>query len=456
MEARILTDIGDIAAGRLDATQLAANFADAHPPLSPAQAVVEANRCYFCHDAPCVEACPTGIDVPSFIRKIATGNLLGSAHTILKANILGGSCARVCPTEELCERACVHTTQDHRPIQIGALQRHATDWLMEQGEAAQRRITPFERAAPTGRRIAVVGAGPAGLACAHGLARHGHDVTIFDMRPKPGGLNEYGIAAYKVPDDYAQREIDFVLAIGGITIEYGVGLGRDITLDALRRDFDAVFLGIGQAGVNALGLAGEEYAGVRDAIDFIAELRQAPKDQVAVGRRVIVIGGGNTAIDAATQARRLGSEDVTIVYRRGPERMTATADEQAWAQTNNVRIRHWAAPVRLLERETTVTGVEFARTALDPAGRLTMTDETFVLAADMVLKAIGQNFVSDPIAADLMPELRDGRIAVDADRRTSLPGVFAGGDCVAGADLTVTAVQDGKLAAAAIHRDLTA
>jgi dihydropyrimidine dehydrogenase (NAD+) subunit PreT len=450
-----LSEIGDIAPGRLDAARLAANFADAHPPLSPAQAVVEANRCYFCYDAPCVEACPTDIDIPSFIRKIATGNLRGSAQTILEANILGGSCARVCPTEELCERACVHTAQESKPIEIGALQRHATDWLMD------RDIAPFDRAAPSGRRIAVVGAGPAGLACAHGLARHGHDVTIFEVQPKPGGLNEYGIAAYKVADDFAQREVGFILSIGGIQIEYGKTLGRDITLDALRRDFDAVFLGLGQAGVKALGLAGETMAGVRDAIDFIAELRQAPKDRVAVGRRVVVIGGGNTAIDAATQAHRLGAEDVTIVYRRGPEQMTATGEEQAWAQTNNVRIRHWAAPTRLISgtpspgpapQNETVTGVEFARTKIDATGRLTLTNETFVLAADMVLKAIGQNFVSDPV--DGGPAVRDGRIVVDADRRTSLPGVYAGGDCVPGADLTVVAVQDGKRAAEAIHRQL--
>ena len=443
-----MSEIGDIAPGRLNAAQLAANFGDAHPPLSPAQAVVEANRCYFCYDAPCIEACPTDIDIPLFIRKIATGNLRGSAQTILEANILGGSCARVCPTEELCERACVHTAQEAKPIEIGALQRHATDWLME------REIAPFARAAATGRRIAVVGAGPAGLACAHGLARHGHDVTIFEARPKPGGLNEYGIAAYKVADDFAQREVGFILAIGGISIEYGKALGRDITLDVLRRDFDAVFLGLGQAGVKALGLAGEAMAGVRDAIEFIAELRQAPKDRVAVGRRVVVIGGGNTAIDAATQARRLGAEDVTIVYRRGPEQMTATGEEQAWAQTNNVRIRHWAAPIRLVSAPSqTVTGVEFARTTIDAAGRVTLTDETFVLAADMVLKAIGQSFVADPV--DGGPAVRDGRIVVDADRRTSLDGVYAGGDCVPGADLTVAAVQDGKLAAAAIHRQLS-
>ncbi len=440
--------MSDIAAGRLSAERLAANFADAHPPLSPAQAVAEAERCHLCYDAPCVEACPTGIDIPGFIGRIATGNLRGAAQTILEANILGGSCARVCPTEELCERACVHTAQDAQPIRIGALQRHATDWLMDSG------IAPFHRATPSGRQVAVVGAGPAGLACAHGLARRGHSVTIFEARPRPGGLNEYGIAAYKLADDYAQREIGFILAIGGIQIEHGKALGRDLTLAQLRRDFDAVFLAPGQAGVRALGLADEDMAGVRTAIDFIAELRQSRKASVPVGRRVVVVGGGNTAIDAATQARRLGAEEVTIVYRRGAEQMTATGKEQAWAQANGVLIRHWAAPTRLLHDAAGVTGIRFARTALDAQGQLVLTGETFELPADMVLKAIGQTFVPDPI--DDIPLLRDGRIVVDADRATSLAGVYAGGDCVAGPDLTVAAVQDGKLAAAAIHRFLQA
>ncbi|MBV9756729.1 MAG: FAD-dependent oxidoreductase, partial [Alphaproteobacteria bacterium] len=319
----------DIAAGRLSAAELAANFADAHPPLTRDEALVEADRCYFCYDAPCIQACPTGIDIPSFIRKIATGNLKGSAVTILQQNILGGSCARECPTEILCEQACVRNAQEGRPLKIGALQRHATDWLMQRG------IQPFARAARSERRIAVVGAGPAGLACAHALARAGHDVVIYEARPKPGGLNEYGVARYKLVDEFAQREVAFVLAVGGIEIEYGRALGRDISLDALRRDFDAVFLGLGQAGVNALDVAVEPLGGVRDAVDFIAELRQAPDlSRVAVGRRVVVIGGGNTAIDAATQTRRLGAEESTIVYRRGPEHMSATPKEQGFAQTS--------------------------------------------------------------------------------------------------------------------------
>jgi glutamate synthase (NADPH/NADH) small chain len=438
----------DFAAGRLSSAELAVNFADAHPPLAADQALVEASRCYFCYDAPCLSACPTGIDIPGFIRKIATGNLKGSAMTILEANILGGSCARVCPTEILCEQACVREAQEGKPVNIGALQRVATDWLME------RQIQPFTRAPLTGKRVAVVGAGPAGLACAHRLARHGHDVVIYDALPKPGGLTEYGIAAYKVPDEFAQREVAFILGIGGITLTQGKALGRDLTLDGLRRDFDAVFLGLGHAAVNALGLEGTGLAGIADAVAFIAALRQAAdKAVLPVGRRVVVIGGGNTAIDAATQAKRLGAEDVTIVYRRGPAEMSATAVEQDWAKTNGVRIKHWAQPVRLLGEAGQVTAVAFERTRLDAAGKLAGTGEIFTLEADMVLSAVGQKFLGDPLGG--MLTLAGGRIAVDGDRRTSLPDVYAGGDCIAGPDLTVAAVEDGKIAAEAIHRRLS-
>jgi glutamate synthase (NADPH/NADH) small chain len=439
--------MADIAACRLSAEELAANFADANPPLTAAQAAVEAQRCFFCHDAPCIKACPTGIDIPSFIGKIATVNLRGSALTILEANILGGSCARVCPTEELCEQACVRNAQEGQPLKIGLLQRHSTDWLME------RATPPFTRAPATGRRVAVVGAGPAGLACAHRLARFGHEVTIFEAKHRAGGLNEFGIAAYKLTDDFAQRELRFVLAIGGITIEYEQVLGRDFTLDTLRCQFDAVFLGLGQAVAQGLGLRGEQAAGIRNAVDFIADIRQRPRAEVAVGRRVVVIGGGNTAIDAAVQARLLGAEEVTIVYRRGPEHLSATPEERRWAQTNDVLIRLWATPVRLSVAEGTVGGVEFARTRIDAAGRLIHSGEEFHVPADMVLKAIGQRSLLDPLGDALA--LNGDRIAVDADRATSLPGVYAGGDCVPGTDLTVSAVEDGKRAAEAIHRRLS-
>ena len=433
---------GDIAPGRLPAAQIAANFADAHPALTGPQASVEADRCLFCHDAPCVEACPTGIDVPRFIRGIATGNVRGAAETILGANVLGGSCARVCPTEVLCEQACVRMAQEGKPVRIGALQRVATDWLMDSG------IQPFSRAAPTGRHVAVVGAGPAGLACAHRLAVLGHDVTIYEAKPKPGGLNEYGVAAYKLADDFAQREVGFILTVGGIAVDYGRALGRDVTLAELRREYDAVFLGMGQAGVNRLATEGEALAGVMDAVAFIAALRQAAdKGSLPVGRRVVVIGGGNTAVDAAMQSLRLGAEEVTIAYRRGPAQMSATSWEQDWARKSGARILHWLAPVRLLG-EGYVTGVEFARRE---AGQ---EAERVTLGADMVLKAVGQVFVPDPLGGAGALAVERGRIQVDAGRRTSLPGVYAGGDCVPGADLTVAAVQDGKIAAESIHNAL--
>ncbi|GBR47670.1 oxidoreductase [Gluconobacter roseus NBRC 3990] len=437
----------NITANRLPPDMLARNFSDAHPPLTEGQATIESDRCYFCYDAPCIEACPTGIDIPGFIKKISTGNIPGSARTILESNIFGGSCARVCPTEILCEGKCVRNTQEDRPIQIGALQRHATDWQMRAG------AQPFSRAPLTGKRIAVVGAGPAGLACAHRLAMQGHDVVVFDARPRAGGLNEYGVAAYKLADEFAQKEVAFVLSIGGITIENEMVLGRDITLASLRAEYDAVFLGIGHAGVRALGIAGEYFPGVRNAVEFIEDLRASPtKSDVAVGRRVVVIGGGNTAIDAAVQAKRLGAEEVTLVYRRAAENMSATTVEQEWAQTNDVTIRYWSAPMRIDGTEDGVASVTFARGVVKD-GRAVYDQGDYTLEADMVLKAVGQLFLPDPLAEDEIV-IEGGRIRVDAEGRTTMTGVYAGGDCTAGEDLTVAAVRDGRNAAEAITADL--
>ena len=445
-----LTSTPDIRAGRLSAADYARNFADASPPLTQAQALLEAERCLYCYDAPCAIACPTSIDVPSFIKRIADGNLRGSARTILEANPLGGMCARVCPTENLCEAVCVRNTQEGKPVQIGRLQRHAVDALM-----ASPRPQLFSRAAPTGKTVAVVGAGPAGLACAHTLARLGHAVALFDAQPKAGGLNEYGLASYKTPDNFAQQEVQWLLDIGGIEIRSSWKLETADQLAALHRDHDALFLGMGLASTHQLGCPGEDLGGVQDAIAFIATLRQT--DDLAtlpVGRRVVVIGGGMTAVDAAVQAKLLGAQDVHIVYRRGPGDMSASGAEQAWAQTNGVTIHHWLAPVAIEGAEGHASAVRFARQAMVD-GKLSATGEVETLAADMVLKAIGQQ-LGNPVLAQAGLVLQGGRIATDAVGQTSLKGVWAGGDCRAGGlDLTVEAVEHGKQSAHAIHAHLT-
>ena len=440
------TNASGIHAGRLSPTDYDENFADLHPPLDHHEALVAADRCYFCYDAPCMTACPTSIDIPMFIRQISTGNPVGSAKTIFDQNILGGMCARVCPTETLCEQACVRNTAEERPVEIGRLQRYATDTAME------RNIQFYARAARSSARVAVVGAGPAGLACAHRLAMNGHAVVVFDARVKPGGLNEYGIATYKTTDDFAQREVDYVLSIGGIEVRNGQMLGRDFTLGELTDNFDAVFLGMGLAGVNALNVEGEQLPGVEDAVDFIAALRQVEdKADIAIGRRVVVIGGGMTAIDAAVQAKLLGAEEVTICYRRGKEHMNASEFEQDLATSKGVMIRHWLQPRRVIDRDGRVAGIEVEYTEMRD-GRLVGTGETGILSADQVFKAIGQTFVPDAVGNLL---LEGGRIAVDAEGRTSMPRVWAGGDCVkAGEDLTVTSVAQGRDAADSINRML--
>ncbi|MCY7389023.1 MAG: NAD(P)-dependent oxidoreductase [Burkholderiales bacterium] len=442
------THAGGRCAGRLSKDEYAKNFSDSHAPLNRVQAVIEADRCYYCFDAPCTIACPTGIDIPTFIQRIAQDNVRGAAKAILEENILGGMCARVCPTEVLCEQACVRNTNEDKPVEIGLLQRYATD-----GYFAKPGAPMFTRAASSGKRVAVVGAGPAGLSCAHRLAMLGHAIVLFDANPKLGGLNEYGLATYKTVDGFAQKEIEWLLSIGGIEVQTGKALGGDIVLDHLVRDFDAVFLGMGLAGVNAIGISEPQAEGLRDAVAFIAELRQATDvASVPIGRQVVVIGGGMTAVDAAVQSRKLGAEDVTIVYRRGEEAMGASDYEQNWAKTNGVKIKHWAAPKEVLVNGGQVRGVRFAYTSLKD-GKLAETGETFELAADMVFKAIGQTFEAAPVGAAIA--LKSGRISTDDDGRTSHAKVWAGGDCrYGGRDLTVEAVEHGKLAAISIDNTL--
>jgi glutamate synthase (NADPH/NADH) small chain len=433
--------------------ELAGHFTDLAPPLNARQAAIESARCLYCYDAPCTRICPTGIDVASFIRNIHEKNVNGAAVGILQQNILGGSCARVCPTEVLCEDACVRNHDaEGQPVKIGLLQRFALDNCTLDGH-------PFKRAPSTGKKIAVVGAGPAGLSCAHRLAMLGNDVVIYEAHTKAGGLNEYGIAKYKLTDNFAQREVDFLLGIGGIEMRYGQKLGSNVQLKDLHTQYDAVFLGLGLGASRQLGLTGEDAPGLTAAVDYIAELRQASDlASLPVPRRAIVIGAGNTAIDMAVQIQRLGAEEVTMVYRRGFDAMSATHHEQEIAKANQVRMLTWAQPQQvLLDEAGRVRGMRFERTRFE-GSRLIGSGDMFEIAADAVFKAIGQGMdtasLSDPLATLLK---RDGdKIHVDDHFRTVLPGIYAGGDCVApGQDLTVQAVQHGKLAAQAIHSDIS-
>jgi dihydropyrimidine dehydrogenase (NAD+) subunit PreT len=429
-----------IVAGRLAADSYDEQFSDLHPLLDGHEALVASDRCYFCHDAPCITACPTDIDIPLFIRQIATGTPDAAAKTILSQNIMGGMCARVCPTETLCEEACVRELAEGKPVLIGQLQRYATDHLQQQG------IHPFERAALTGKTVAVVGAGPAGLSCAHRLAMLGHEVVVLEPKAKSGGLNEFGIAAYKTTEGFAQAEVDWLCQIGGITIKHGQSLGAKLTLSDLQGQYDAVFLSIGLGGVNALGLAGEDKEGVLDAVEFISDLRQA--DDVAllpIGRDVVVIGGGMTAVDAAVQAKLLGALNVTLAYRRGRDRMNASKFEQDLAASKGVRIMTHVVPV-VLHGNGAVREIEFEYVNDDMSG----TGQMIKLQADQVLTAIGQ-----VLQGHNLPVFDGGKIDVDTMGRTSITGVWAGGDCATGGDdLTVTAVAEGRDAAMDIHNVL--
>ena len=432
-----------IAAQRLEAEELAENFSDLHAPLDGHEAAVAADRCYFCHDAPCVTACPTDIDIPLFIRQISTGTAEAAAKTIFDMNILGGMCARVCPTEDLCEQACVRELAEGKPVEIGRLQRFATDTLMAKG------VMPYERAASTGQKVAVVGAGPAGLSCAHRLAMLGHDVTLYDAMPKAGGLNEYGIAAYKSTDDFAAKEVEWLCSIGGIEIKNGMALGAELKIDDLVGCFPAVFLAVGLGGVNALSVEGDDKDGVEDAVSFIRDLRQA--DDLAglpVGRNVVVIGGGMTAVDAAVQSKLLGADTVTIAYRRGRDAMGASQYEQDLAASKGVKLLFNVRPLAI-HGNGAAAEIELEYTSVAD-GKVSGTGETIRLAADQVFRAIGQTLSSD---AGL--KLDGRKIAVTGAGQTSRKGVWAGGDCASGGDdLTVTAVAEGRDAAMDIHATL--
>ncbi|HML58656.1 MAG TPA: NAD(P)-dependent oxidoreductase [Ferruginibacter sp.] len=434
---------------RLTADQYAENFSDIHPPFETKDAALtEANRCLFCYDAPCMKSCPTSIDVPKFIKQITTDNVKGSAHTIFVSNILGAGCSRVCPVEKLCEGACVYNFMEEPPIQIARLQRYATEKAMESNWQL------FDRKPSNGKKVAIVGAGPAGLSCAHVLARSGVEVTIYEKESKGGGLMTYGIAAYKVTPSFCEDEVNYILGVGGIQVRYNQTLGKDFTLSDLQQSYDAVYLGIGVGLARQLHIPGEQLNGVEDAITFIYNLRDKGFASVPVGDRVAVIGMGMTAIDAATQAKRLGAEKVIMVYRRTENEKPCTQEELDIAMLDGCEVIWLAAPKEIIGENNQVTKLVCSKMTLgepDASGRRSPVDtgETFTLDVDMVIKAAGQTPYTDIIQeANLLNQ--DGKVSVTQGAITNIPGVFAGGDCVNGGKEVVDAVQAGKDGASAI------
>jgi glutamate synthase (NADPH/NADH) small chain len=434
---------------RLTSEQYEQNFSDIHPPFETKDAaLVEANRCLFCYDAPCTKSCPTSIDVPKFIKQITTENIKGSAHTIFSSNIMGAGCSKVCPVEKLCEGACVFNLMDEPPITIAKLQRYSTEIAME------KKWQLFERKSSTGKRVAIVGAGPAGLSCAHTLSKEGVDVTIYEKESKGGGLMTYGIAAYKVTPQFCEDEVNYITAIGGIEIKYNQALGKDITLEELQANYDAVYLAFGVGLARQLEIPGEHLAGVVDAISFIYQLRTNNYSTLTVGDKVAVIGMGNTAIDAATQAKRLGAKEVTLVYRRTQEEMPCTEHELNIAKLDGCNIIWLASPKEVIGANGKVTQLVCDIMQLgepDASGRRSpiSTGETIALDVDMVIKAAGQ-MPFESLVNNNQLDNKSGKVSVKEKTATNLTGVFAGGDCVNGGREVVDAVQAGKDGAKAV------
>jgi dihydropyrimidine dehydrogenase (NAD+) subunit PreT len=437
-------------APKLRPEQYESNFAEITPRMNARQAAIEASRCVYCFDAPCTIACPTRIDVPGFIKRIMTGNVRGAARVILEANILGESCGRVCPTEVLCEGACVMVEKGERAIEIGRLQRYAVDHVLD------RNIHLFQPGPPNGHQAACIGSGPASLACAAELARRGHRVTIFDRKELPGGLNTYGIAAYKTRAADSLREIEMVKSLG-VEFRQKTQIGRDISFEQLEKDFDAIFVGVGLGETWAMDIPGQELQGVVGAIEFIERTKVWPFEKITVGRRVACVGAGNTAIDVVTAARRLGADVVHLIYRRSEKEMSAFPYEYALAKNDGVNFLWQTQPVRVLGSGGAVTGLECVRTRLgesDPRGRrvpVPVPDSNFTIEVDMVVGAVGQKPVTDFLGGVKGIELRkDGTVVTRENQQTGHSKYFAGGDCVNGGGEVVDAVAQGMAAARGI------
>lgn len=443
-------------AGTLPPRRLEQVIGDLKPAYTESQAVAEANRCLYCYDAPCTQACPTHINVPEFIRRIATGNYKGSARTILESNILGLSCARVCPVEVLCEGACVYNTQGETPIHIGKLQRFATDWAYERG------LRTFERGPDTGKTIALIGGGPASLACAHELSCLGHRCVIFESRPFLGGLNSTGIAPYKMLAHVAVREAEYVLGIGGIEVSSGLTVGKDISFADLERQFDAIFIGVGLGPDSRLHLPGEDLPGCVGAVGLIHRIKTEAGFQLPQCRKAAVVGGGNTALDAVRELKKLGVPEVTLVYRRSEQEMPGYDHEAEWARKEGVSFRFLTQPVAVLGTDR-VTGLRCVRMTLgepDESGRrrpIPQEGSEFEIPTDLVVKATGQEKLAALLAPIAGLKMEKGQVVVDpATGQTGHPQYFAGGDCVNGGKEVVNAAAEGKLAAQGIDRYLQA
>lgn len=438
---------------KLTSDQYKANFTDIHPPFeNKTAAQVEASRCLFCYDAPCTKACPTHIDVPKFIKQIVTDNVKGSAHTIFSSNIMGAGCSKVCPVEKLCEGSCVFNLLEEPPIPIAKLQRYSTEKAME------NKWSLFDRKPSSGKKVAIVGAGPAGLSCAHVLSREGVDVTIYEKESKGGGLMTYGIAAYKVTPEFCEDEVNYILSLGGITIQNNQELGKDITLSQLKKEYDAVYLAMGVGLARQLEIPGEKLEGVVDAISFIYDLRSKGFSTVPVGDKVAVIGMGMTAIDAATQAKRLGAKVVTMVYRRTEAEKPCTDVELDIAKLDGCNIIWLAAPQKIKGTGGKVKQLVCSKMKLgepDASGRRSPVDtgETFTLEVDMVIKAAGQ-VPFEKLVKKLKLENKNGKILINENCSTNIKGVFAGGDAVNGGKEVVDAAQAGKDGAKAILKFL--